>query len=168
MKFNTSYFLTAMVASYFFYYAFTSNKWHFIDNINLIFHEAGHTITFLFGQFISITGGSLFQILIPVICCLYFLQQEEYHSASILLFWVGQNMINISVYARDAMLMQLPLLGGESVIHDWNYLLSTLKLLKYTPYIADLIYISGIVIGIIALYYSIKYSAQKNNFIRNL
>jgi hypothetical protein len=77
------------------------------------------------------------------------------------LFWVGQNLINISVYARDSIAMQLPLLGGGNVIHDWNYLLSTLNILKYTTYVADLIYISGIGVGIIALYCSVKYSLKK-------
>ncbi|MBC7981949.1 hypothetical protein H7X65_02625 [Candidatus Parcubacteria bacterium] len=158
MKYNTRHVVTAIVASYFFYYACTSTEWHFIDTVNLIFHEAGHTITFFFGQFISIASGSLFQILIPVICCLYFYQQEQKYSAALLLFWVGQNVINVSVYARDAIEMQLPLLGGDGVIHDWNYLLSALGMLKYTPYVADTLYAVGIIIFISALVFSVKFS----------
>ena len=143
------------------YYASTSTQWHFIDNINLIFHEAGHTITYFFGQFISIASGSLFQILIPTVCCLYFVNEEKYYSASLLMFWIGQNFINISVYAKDAIVMQLPLLGGDSVLHDWNYLLSTLGLLNYTNFIANSLYFIGIMIFILALYCSLLHSKEK-------
>ena len=149
-----------IVSLYFFYYASTSTEWHFIDSINLIFHEAGHTLTFFFGQFISIAGGSLFQILIPIVCCLYFYKEEQYYSGSLLLFWVGQNFINVSVYAGDAIQMQSPLLGGDGVIHDWNYLLSSMNILKFTPYVADIFYFCGVVVLVLALYFSILTSKK--------
>jgi len=155
MKYSVRHAVTATVACYFTFYAITATQWHFIDTINLIFHEAGHTVTFFFGQFISIASGSLFQILIPAVCCLYFYQQGQRYNASLLLFWVGQNVINVSIYARDATVMQLPLLGGDSVMHDWNYLLSAMGMLKFTPYIADIIFIVGIGILFCALCFSI-------------
>ena len=58
--------------------------------------------------------------------------------------WVGQNIINVSVYAGDAVAMQLPLLGGDSVIHDWNYLLGTLHVLKWAPEVAGILFALGI------------------------
>ncbi len=158
-KFDTLKITFAILVSiYFFYYASTSTEWHFIDSINLIFHEAGHTLTFFFGQFISIASGSLFQILIPVVCCLYFYKEQQYYSTSLLLFWVGQNLINVSVYVGDSINMQLPLLGGESAIHDWNYLLSEMGILKYAPGVADMIYLSGVLVMVMGLYYSITFS----------
>lgn len=47
------------------------------------------------------------------------------------LLWLGQNFINISVYAADARAQQLPLLGGNKVYHDWHYLLSALGILDF-------------------------------------
>ena len=74
--------------------------------------------------------------------------------------WIGESITNVAIYAKDAIIMQLPLLGGDSVIHDWNYLLSTLNILKYTDIIGGIIYylgISVIVIGaILALYSSFR------------
>lgn len=58
--------------------------------------------------------------------------------------WVGQNFVNVSIYAGDAIAMQLPLLGDDSVIHDWNYLLSTLHVLSATPVIASILFAIGI------------------------
>ncbi len=56
--------------------------------------------------------------------------------------------------------MQLDLLGGDFVIHDWNYLLSTLGVLRYTNIIAEIIYSLGLItifIGtVLSLYYSWK------------
>jgi hypothetical protein len=146
-------FAIALAASaYFIYYASTPLDWHFIDGINLLIHEAGHWIFLPFGEFMHILGGSLFQTVFPIIYIVYFYLREDYFSASLLLFWVGQNLINVSVYASDAIVMQLPLLGGDGVIHDWNYILSSFHVLQYTPQIGSgIIYLGFFVIGIATL-----------------
>ena len=129
---------------YFINYILTAKQWHFIDTVNLIFHEAGHTIFSFFGEFIHIAMGSGFQVLLPLSIALYFFYTKQPFSGAVCLMWVGQNLINVSIYAGDAIVMQLPLLGGDAVIHDWNYLLSTLRVLNYTPEIAETIYVAGI------------------------
>jgi len=48
----------------------------FIHNINLVFHEAGHIVFRLFGQFISSLGGSLGQLIMPAICFYTFLRNS--------------------------------------------------------------------------------------------
>ncbi len=143
-------FFAVLVTVYFLRLVRNPADWHFIDNINLIFHEAGHMIFIFFGQFLQIAGGSIFQVLIPAICILYFIKERKYYSASLLGFWLGESFINISVYARDAVVMQLPLLGGDSVLHDWNYLLSNLGMLNSAPLVANILYGLGIMIIISA------------------
>lgn len=133
-------------SSYFLYYAATSAEWHFIDSVNLIFHEAGHTIFFFLGQFGTIAMGSGFQILLPLFIASYFFYTEQRLSGAVCLMWVGQNLINVSVYAGDAIAMRLPLLGGDSVIHDWNYMLSILHMLRWTPVVAMTLYALGIML----------------------
>jgi hypothetical protein len=102
-----------------------------IDNADLIFHEAGHFFFILFGRFIYTLGGTLMQIIIPLMIFSYFLSNEYRTGAQISLLWLGQNFINISVYAADARSKKLPLLGGYNVYHDWNYMLGELGLLQY-------------------------------------
>ncbi len=126
-----------LASAYFIHYALTPDDWHFIDNANLIFHEAGHAIFIFFGQFIHILMGSGFQVLLPLSIALYFFYTRQRFSGAITLMWVGQNLINVSIYAGDAIVMQLPLLGGDSVIHDWNYLLTTMNILRYAPEVAS-------------------------------
>ncbi|MBY0376904.1 hypothetical protein K2P96_02940, partial [Patescibacteria group bacterium] len=62
---------TLAVCAYFWHYVFTDTDWHFIDNANLIFHEAGHVIFSLFGTFIHVLMGSGFQIALPLFITLY-------------------------------------------------------------------------------------------------
>ena len=40
----------------------------FLHLINLPFHEAGHIVFSPFGDFMTVLGGSLFQIIVPLIC----------------------------------------------------------------------------------------------------
>lgn len=126
------------------YYAGTATEWHFIDNVDLIFHEAGHTLFMFFGEFIYICMGSGFQILLPFAFAAYFFYQRQPLSSSICLMWTGMNFINVSVYARDAIVMQLPLLGGDSSTHDWNHILTMLHILSWTPEVANTLYALGI------------------------
>ncbi len=139
--------LVALIATlYFAHAAFIPNEWHFVDAVNLIFHEAGHFVFLPFGQFMHILGGSLFQVLLPLLYIGYFYFKQQYFSASLLLFWMGQSLVNVSVYASDAIAMQLPLLGGDGVGHDWNTLLSMLHLLPHTQAIGFGIYLVGVLV----------------------
>ncbi len=162
---KTKFTIATLASAYFIFYCFTYTDWHFLDTVNLIIHEAGHVIFMPFGQFLYILGGSLFQILLPVIFVFYFYRRQEYFSASLLLFWVGQNIINVSVYASDAIAMQLPLLGGDSSGHDWNNLLQMTNTLRYTKEIGLAIFIIGIIIMIYAICFSFynSYRSDENS-----
>lgn len=128
--------VAALCTLYFLAYAANPSDWHFLDGVSLIIHEAGHFVFAPFGQTLEIAGGSLLQTLIPLLFAGYFLRRQEFFSASLLLFWVGQNLLNVSVYAGDAVTMQLPLLGGDNVIHDWNWLMVRFGLLPKTAMVA--------------------------------
>jgi hypothetical protein len=155
---KTRFIVASLVSAYFVYYCFTYTKWHFIDNINLIIHEAGHFVFLFFGQFIQFLGGSILQIALPIIFVIYFYKNQEYFSSSLLLFWVGQNFINVSVYISDAIVMQLPLIGGE---HDWNNILQMSGLIEHTKEIGSSVYVIGIVIIFIAIYFSFANSLNE-------
>ena len=114
------------------------NAW-LLDNVNLVFHEAGHVIFALGGEFIGILGGSLMQVLIPVVCGVALLQRGDPFGVALCGLWTGQSMVNVAVYVGDARQLALPLLGGEHVIHDWNYLLGRLGLLEWDRFLAGMI-----------------------------
>lgn len=134
---------------YFIWYAIVLPDWTFLDGVDLIIHEAGHFVFIFFGKFIRVAGGTIMQILMPLIFVLYFFLKKQYFSVGLIMLWLGQSFINVSVYAKDAVLMELPLLGAGA--HDWNYLLGKLNLLSKTPIIAGCFYWTGFIIIIFAI-----------------
>ena len=102
-----------------------------IDNADLVIHEAGHLFFYIFGRFIYTAGGTLMQIILPSIIVWYFFRNRYRTGVQFSLLWLGQNLINISVYAADARAQRLPLLGGHNVYHDWHYMLGQLNILNY-------------------------------------
>ena len=153
----------AVLGLYFLSIAYKPLDGSFLDLVDLPIHETGHLLFRPFGEFMSIAGGSLFQIIVPAVFFGYFVRHEKYYSAAIVLFWVGQSVLNVFVYANDAVAMQLVLTSGltgsEGSFHDWNYLLTETGLINSTRTVANLIRLLGtlmiIAAGIGAVYYSI-------------
>ena len=124
--------------------ALSPSTYRFLDRVDLVFHEAGHPIFGLFGEFIGILGGSLMQLLIPAIVVGYFFFHQQPYSGAVSLFWLAQSLFNVSVYVRDARAQALPLLGGEDTLHDWHFLLGRLHLLKWDLALGNLVYLAGL------------------------
>jgi hypothetical protein len=143
------------VGAYFLWAAAHPDHWRMIDGVNLIIHEAGHLIFRPFGEFLMIAGGSLFQVIVPLVFAGYFYFNRNHYSCALVLFWAGESLLNVSVYAADAVEMQLPLLGGNDSIHDWNYMLDHLGLLKQTASIALVIRALGTVTILAGLVWAI-------------
>lgn len=133
----------------------------FLDNVDLIPHEAGHMLFSWFGEFIMVLGGTLGQLFVPAAFGVYFYLRKERFSMSVVLFWLGQNFINVSRYVKDAQAMDMPLvsLGGGDSIHDWNYLLLKVNLLRHDHIIGNAILGSGLLIMafsvLLGFYYSV-------------
>lgn len=151
-----------ILSIYFIWIAFAPMQGSFLDLVDLPIHETGHLIFRLFGEFMMIAGGSLFQVIFPAVFVGYFVWHEKYYSAAIVLFWVGQSIINVWVYAADAVVMQLVLTSGftgtEGSFHDWNYLLTQTGLIRSTKAVASIIRLAGTLVIIAAGIFSIYYS----------
>lgn len=163
MKINYAKLIFAVIAAiYFLWIAAAPLNGSLLDIVDLPIHETGHLLFSPFGQFISVAGGSFFQILMPALFVVYFFWHEKYYSAAFVLFWVGQSILNVYVYANDAVAMQLVLLGGftgsEGSFHDWNYLLTETGLIGSVDRVAGLIRILGTVVIVAAAITSIRLS----------
>lgn len=170
MKINLSILGNWLLILIVFYFSYelvtTADQWIFLDNLNLLIHEAGHLIFIPFGQFIHVLAGSLFQILFPVIFFVYFLKRKDFFAASFILFWIADNIINVSRYMKDAQIMLLPLLGGDGSIHDWNWLFTNLGILPQTQLIGNTVFILGIIFmiaGILGMIWFTIIKMQKND-----
>ncbi len=117
----------------------------FFHLVNLPFHEAGHIFFRLFGQWMTSLGGTLTQLLIPLICLLVFLiKYKNPFGASVSLWWLGENFMDIAPYMNDARDQKLLLLGGitgreaDYGFHDWEFILNEIGLLRYDHLLAHI------------------------------
>ena len=129
----------------------------FLHLINLPFHEAGHMIFSPLGEFMTILGGSLFQIIIPVVCAVAFARQQDWFSTSVCLWWAGENLVDLGPYIADARALQMPLIGGQTGAevygHDWEAILERLGWLHLDHAIGIGAHIAGsvVMVGSLAL-----------------
>ena len=120
-------------------------EYHFIDGVNLLFHEAGHPIFGLFGNdLLMVMGGTLGQLTMPLVIVIYFFLTGQRYSSAVAGLWFSENFFPISVYAKDAAAMELPLVGNGDRIHDWNYMLSELHMLNQDQQIGNLVMRPGL------------------------
>jgi hypothetical protein len=138
----------------------------FVHLPNLIFHEAGHLIFSPFGQFMTVLGGSLMQVLIPIVAAIAFVRQEQPFGVAICVWWAGQNLIDLAPYIADARALQLVLLGGRTGAevegHDWEFILTRLRLLHRDQAIGRMVHALGMVIMVGALAFAARSVARKS------
>ncbi|HEY0065382.1 MAG TPA: hypothetical protein VGC21_24915 [Telluria sp.] len=125
----------------------------FLHSVILPFHEFGHVLFLPFGRFMTILGGSLFQVLMPLgLMAAFIFKQRETFGASAMLWWTGQSLVDLSPYIRDARERILPLIGGAGEeSHDWGNLLTMLGWLDYTVALSRLCFGAGVIVMLAAL-----------------
>jgi hypothetical protein len=97
-------------------------EYHFLDGVNLAFHEAGHLFLTPLGLTLHVLGGTLLQLAVPLVCAAHFLREGRRFEPWVCVFWAGESLMYTAFYMADAVAMALPLVGGGE-IHDWNWLL---------------------------------------------
>lgn len=101
----------------------------FLHGVLTVFHEAGHVILRVFGEWMGVLGGTLGQLLMPALLgAALLVRQRDPFGAAICLWLVGVSLLDIAPYMYDALDPQLILLTGttgEDGPHDWIYLFSS-------------------------------------------
>jgi hypothetical protein len=98
----------------------------FLHGPLLLFHEAGHVVFSPFGERLMFLGGTLGQLLLPLIISVAFLwKNRDPFGAAVGLWLLGVSLLDVAPYMYDALEPQLMLLSGnsgEAGGHDWIYL----------------------------------------------
>jgi len=108
-----------------------------IDHANLLFHEAGHPIIGLFSNRLEPYGGTIGQLVFPIVLTVSFWRKEQPLSFAGSLLWFFENWLNIARYMADARAQELPLVGGGD--HDWNTIFGRWNLLAHDTQIASVV-----------------------------
>jgi len=133
--------------------AFSESYMHLV---NLPFHEAGHIFFSVFGRFVQVLGGTLGQLLIPLIVAVSFAIKGNHFAVGVGLWWLGQSFMDCAPYIDDARAGQLMLLGGVTGsevedYHDWENILTHLGMMQYDHFIARIFFGCGVVVMVVSL-----------------
>ena len=128
----------------------TGQYWVWIlDDANLAFHEAGHPLFGLFSNRLMVYGGTLGQLVFPIVVMISFWARREAVSFALAAVWLCENLWNIARYMADARTQELPLVGGGE--HDWAEIFSRWGALNQDTSIAGVVRLIGW-IGVLATY----------------
>jgi predicted RNA-binding Zn-ribbon protein involved in translation (DUF1610 family) len=127
----------------------------FLHGPLLVFHEAGHVLFRLFGEWMMFLGGTLGQLLMPAVIVVAFLwKNRDPFGAAMGLWLLGVSLLDVAPYMHDALDPQLMLLSGRSGEdggHDWIYLFESMGLLQLAPLIGALTHKLGALVILLAL-----------------
>ena len=112
------------------------------------FHEAGHPIFGILGDTLGLDGGTLSQLVFPVVVALTFWRQRDPVGYAVGGVWFGENFLNIARYMADARAQVLPLVGGGE--HDWTTIFSRWGVLSSDTKIAQAVLTAGWVVMLAA------------------
>lgn len=131
---------------------FTDGQWVFLlDNANLALHEAGHPIIGLLAAPLMVYGGTLFQLMFPLVFAGHFWRQRHSVGWALALIWFGENLLNVGRYMADARAQELPLVGGGE--HDWTEIFSRWGVLSADVRIGDFTRLMGLCVMLYALFW---------------
>jgi hypothetical protein len=136
--------LTAILALYGWRCLRAPDTYRWLDSLDLAIHETGHLVFAFGGETLTLLGGTLMQLLVPLAFTVALWRQGDRHGATVPLWWLGQNCWNISVYIKDARAQELPLVGGGE--HDWALLLGQAGWLAKDQAIGGWVYFVGFVV----------------------
>ena len=127
----------------------------FMHRVHLVFHEFGHVFFRPFGWFMTILGGTLGQLLMPLLLAFAFLWKKNPFGAAVCTWWLGQSFMDCAPYIDDALVQQLMLLSGKTGAdapgnHDWNNILGELNMLERHREFATLADNTGTVLMLVA------------------
>ena len=123
----------------------------FLDSGNAVIHEGGHALFSYFGEFMTVAGGTLLQLLVPLLLALAFYVRRQPVGYALFLLIVFENLLYVSKYMADARARALTYIaiGGGSFsgdempdpsMHDWYNLFSRFGVLNYDTRIAAAVF----------------------------
>jgi hypothetical protein len=117
-------------------------------------HELGHLVFAPLGEFLSVAGGSIAQIALPIAAMALFHRQKNRFAVAVCGCWLAVSMGQLGIYVADARAesMDLVSFSPEGATHDWNYLLERMHLLKSDVALGHFVKFTGwIVLGLSVL-----------------
>jgi hypothetical protein len=127
----------------------------FMHLVLLPFHEFGHLLFRPLGEFMMLLGGSLFQVLLPLLLGGYFLvKSRDPFAGALMLWWAAAGIVDTAPYVYDAWKPQHVLLTGrtgDTGAHDFIDVLGDLGLLHKAQPLGYAVHAFGTAVMLLAL-----------------
>lgn len=115
-------------------------------------HEVSHIMTIFLPPVFTALAGSVGEIFFTLLVIFAALRQRSYFAAIFGVLWCMLAMNSVGRYIADARSQLLPLVGpGETVTHDWHFILGQWGMLSADTAIGMTVRVFGDVLGLLAL-----------------
>lgn len=117
-------------------------------------HQWGHWMFQLGGDLLAISGGTILQILFPMVLLGIAIYRKKYFSFAYYLSWFGTCLLSVGTYMTDARFQGLATLisgDGPKEVHDWQFLAGKMGFLMSSSYIGTAIQITAHSITLLGL-----------------
>lgn len=134
----------------------------------LMIHEAGHIVFRLFGDTVSVLGGSMMQVVLPLLGALsMLLRRRAPFPAALCVWFAGVGFVDVAPYVYDAQSPRLMLTSGgtgRDSFHDWRFLLDKVDWVRLSKPLGYCTYWTGISVMLLGLVWGgyILYLQSKN------
>ncbi len=127
-------------------------EWTLFSGIIFGAHEFGHLFWALLGEWMSVAGGSLTQLLIPIGAAAVVARSRDWFGVAVCGLFLATSLGELSWYIGDARteLLDLVSFSEEGAIHDWNYLLGRAGLLHLDRSLAAFTRLFGWIVALAA------------------
>lgn len=116
-------------------------------------HEVSHLATMFFPPLMTALAGSIGEISFTLLFLYAALKSKAYFAACFAGLWVMLALKSVGNYIADARTQAIPLVGpGETVQHDWAFILGQLNALTYDTLIGGIVVSIGTLIGVASLF----------------
>lgn len=95
-------------------------------------HEFGHLFWAFAGEWMGIAGGSLTQLLVPIGAMALVWRGKDWFGVAVCGLFLATSFAELSWYVADARneMLDLVSFSPDGAIHDWNYLLGSMGMLR--------------------------------------
>jgi hypothetical protein len=124
----------------------------FLDSGNLVVHEGGHALFGHFGDFLGVAGGTILQLLVPLLLALAFYVRRQPVGYALFLVIVFENLLYVARYMGDARAQAMSYVAigvgameglEDPMMHDWYNLFTRFGVLPYDTRIASAVFKLG-------------------------
>ncbi len=123
-----------------------------LDSGNLVIHEGGHALFRWFGDFMQVAGGTILQLLVPLLLALAFYVRRQAAGYALFLLIMFENLLYVARYMSDARAQAMSYVAigmgateglEDPMMHDWYNLFTRFGVLAYDTRIAALVFKAG-------------------------